>query len=98
MAQYISLMNWTEQGVQNIREWPGRLRSANAEIESLGGRLINTYVTMGDFDLVVIMEWPDDEAAARGILAISQKGNVRFCTMKAWPADEFVANVISQLP
>lgn len=98
MPQYISLVNWTEQGVQHIRDWPGRLRSASAEIESMGGRLLNTYVTMGDYDLVVVWEWPDDEAAARGILAISQKGNVRFKTMKAWPAEEFVSDVISQLP
>lgn len=96
MPTYITLFNYTQQGIENIEDSPDRLDAAVELIESLGGELKAFYLTMGAYDLATVTEFPDDDAAAKMILRLGQSGNVSSETMKAWPeADyrELVANL-----
>ena len=94
MATYITLINYTNQGVRNAKDAPQRIDAAKAMIESMGGRFIAYYLTLGQFDAVTISEAPDDETVAKLIMKIAGAGNVRTTTMRAF--DEAEATRIFQ--
>jgi uncharacterized protein with GYD domain len=85
MATYIMLANWTEQGAAKVRESPRRLDTAKKALADMGGEFRGFYMTMGDFDLVMIYDAPDDAVSARFTLLLGQLGSVRTRTMKAFP-------------
>ena len=68
MAKYISLINWTDQGIKSIKDSPKRADTARAVAKKLGCELKKFYLTLGSYDLVAIVEAPDDEAAAKFVL------------------------------
>jgi len=84
MATYISLINFTEQGIENIKDSPTRLDDAQALARSLGGEMKQIFLTMGGYDMVAITELPDDEAAAKMALTVGSGGNVRTTTLRAF--------------
>ena len=89
MPRYIQLYNWTDQGVRNAKESPNRIRQAAQSLEQLGGKLIDISLTMGEYDLVGVLEAPNDEVVARFALTLGGSGNVRTTTLKAFSLDEF---------
>ncbi len=84
MATYITLINFTEQGIKDIKNSPTRLDNAQALARSLGGEMKQIFLTMGGYDMVAILELPDDEAAAKMALTVGAGGNVRTTTLKAF--------------
>lgn len=97
MPSYLSLLSWTDQGVKAIKDSPQRLDAAKAAITAGGGRLIFFYMLMGEYDLAVLTEFPDDESAARFLLAQAALGNVRSTTFKAFQESEYRA-LMESLP
>ena len=97
MATYIVLLNYTEQGIKNIKESPARFDAAKKAIQSMGAEIKQVYLTMGQHDLVVIAEAPDDETIAKFILATGALGNVSTQTMRAFTEDEF-RKIVAGLP
>ena len=89
MAQYIVLLNWTDQGIRNVKESPKRLDAGRAAAKKLGVELKDVYMTMGDVDMVLHAEAPSDEALAKFILTLGGGGNVRTRTLKAFSEDEY---------
>jgi uncharacterized protein with GYD domain len=89
MPTYISLFSWTDQGIRNIKEAPQRIDAFKRTISAAGGKLIGLYYTMGKYDIVSIIDAPDDEAYANMSLSTGSKGNVRTETMKAFTEDQF---------
>jgi len=89
MAQYIVLLNWTDQGIRNVKESPKRLDAGRAAAKKLGIELKDAYMTMGDVDMVIHAEAPNDEALAKFILTLGGAGNVRTRTLKAFSEDEY---------
>jgi len=87
MPHYISLVNWTEQGIKNVKEAPKRVDAVNAMASKLGAKM-EIFFTMGDYDIVALTEAPNDDAAMQLILEIGRLGNVRTKTMKAWTQAE----------
>jgi uncharacterized protein with GYD domain len=88
MATYITLLNYTDQGIRTAKGSPERQRQAEERLRQLGGRFIGHYMTMGQYDNVLVWEAPDDEAAARFMLGLGAAGNVRTTTLKAFPQDQ----------
>ena len=84
MPTYISLANWTDQGVRNIKDGPKRLDAARQMIKDAGGELKGFYMTMGAYDLVTIVDAPNDEAVAKMLLTIGALGNIRTTTLRAF--------------
>lgn len=97
MPTYISLVNWTDQGIRNVKEAPQRVDDFKKAVEAAGGKVNGFYVTMGRYDLVVVVDLPSDETAVAIVLGTGSKGNVRTETMKAFTGDEFV-KVVKSLP
>ena len=89
MATYISLINWTEEGIKNVKESPQRFDAFKKALQAAGGKVIGFYLTMGRYDMVVITEGPSDEVAASLILSIASRGAIRTETMKAFTEDQY---------
>jgi uncharacterized protein with GYD domain len=97
MPAYISLYKWTEQGIKNVKGAPARIKEHIKTTEKMGGKVLGVYITMGEYDLVAISEWPNDEAGTAMALAQASQGNVRSTTLKAFTPEEF-AKILSKIP
>jgi uncharacterized protein with GYD domain len=89
MPTYISLFQFTQKGMENIRESPSRLDNVRKAVEATGGRYIAFYLTMGRYDGALITEAPDDETVARTLLMVGALGNVHTETLRAFTEDEY---------
>ena len=97
MPTYISLMHFTEKGVENIKNSPARLDDAKNLFQSMGAELKAWYLTLGEYDAVAIAEAPDDETGTKLLLLIGSQGNIRTETFRAFTEDEY-RKIISALP
>ena len=94
---YISLIKYTQQGAQNIKESPARFDAAKKALQSMGGDIKQVYLTMGQYDLVIIAEAPDDETIGKFLLATGSLGNVRTQTFRAFDRQEAL-KLVEDLP
>jgi uncharacterized protein with GYD domain len=97
MPTYVTLVKWTEQGMKGIKDLPIRFEEAGKAMEAMGGKFLSAYVTMGLYDMVVISEGPNDEAASTAALAIASQGNLQTTTMRAFTPAEFAA-ILKKVP
>ena len=97
MAAFVTLINWTEQGVHNAKDSVNRARAFRQAAEAAGGRLIGIWWTLGAYDAVGILEAPDDETATRLMLAAGMLGNVRTQTLRAFSEEE-MERIVGGLP
>ena len=88
MARYVSLIQFTEQGIRNIKDTIKRGDAAMAEAEKMGMKIIEEFWTMGAYDVVVLFDAPDDETVSAFILKIGALGNVKGQTMRAFHRQE----------
>jgi uncharacterized protein with GYD domain len=79
------LVNWTDRGAQQVKDSPRRLDTAKRALIEMGGEFKAFFMTMGQYDLIVIYEAPDDAVAARFTLLLGMLGAVRTQTLKAFP-------------
>ena len=97
MPTYITLFHFTQQGIEKIKESPARLDRVKEAVKAAGGELKAFYLTMGQYDGVVISEAPSDEAYTRLVLALGSAGFVRTETFRAYTEDEY-RKIIAALP
>ena len=95
VQQYIMLIRWTEQGMRNAKDTTNRTDAAKREAERIGGKL-TVYWTFGEYDIVCILEAPNDEAAMEFELKVGSFGNVRTSTLRAFTQEE-IARVVNKL-
>ncbi len=88
MPTYITLLRFTQQGIQNIKESPNRIEAARKAFEARGGRLRDVYAVTGQYDMIGIIEAPDDETAAALLMIIAQRGNAITETLRAFTMEE----------
>jgi len=86
MPTYIVLIRFTQKGMENIKDSPNRLEEARKLGKSLGGKITAAYYTMGQYDMVVILEAPNNDAVMEGLLKTGSLGNVKTETLVAIPA------------
>jgi uncharacterized protein with GYD domain len=96
MSNYVLLIDWTEQGIKNVKDTVKRAKSFEGAIEKAGGKSLGFYYTIGRYDMVAIVQAPTDEALASVLLSLGSLGNVRTETLKAFSTDE-AANIIEKL-
>lgn len=89
MPTYVTLLNYTEQGISTVESSPNRIESAKELAEELGGEFQAFYLTFGQYDGVAILDFPDDETAAEYALTIGKAGNAQTETLKAFTEEEF---------
>ncbi len=97
MALYVTLYNFTDQGIRAVKESPARLKARIQAADSAGMKVLGAYYTQGPYDLVVISDVADENAATAFALGTAAAGHVRSVTMRAWDPDGF-AKVVSLMP
>jgi uncharacterized protein with GYD domain len=88
MAMYVSLIQFTDQGIRNIKDTIKRSEAAMAEAEKMGMKIIEPLWTMGAYDVVVLLEAPDDETMTAFSCKVSSMGSVKTQTMRAFGKEE----------
>jgi uncharacterized protein with GYD domain len=88
MATYVTLLNWTDQGVRNYKDTAKRSEAFAAAAQKLGAKVLSLYWTVGPYDLVAVVEAPDDETATAALLQLGGVGNVRTTTLRAFGQEE----------
>lgn len=89
MPMYIALTNYTQKGIEGIKESAQRHGAQQEVFRALGVTSKDLYLTMGRYDIVHVMEAPDDETMARMALTINSWGWVRTETLRAFTIDEY---------
>ena len=88
MPTYVSLINWTDQGVKNFRESTKRAEDFTKLVEAKGGKVRELVWTTGEYDIVSVIEFPDDESSVAALLQVGSAGNIRSNTLRAFSAQE----------
>lgn len=88
MASYIALINWTDKGIAAYADTTKRARAARELAATHGGSLAQLWWTVGPYDLVAQVEFPDDESMTAYLLALGGSGNLRTTTMRAFDEAE----------
>src|SRR5881396_1651164 len=88
MATYISLVQFTDKGIQAAKETTQRVADWASKVESMGVSVKQMYWTLGEYDQVCVFEAPDDETAASVLLSADMLGNIRTQTLRAFTSEE----------
>jgi uncharacterized protein with GYD domain len=94
---FIVTMNYTEQGIRNIKDAPKRAEAARDLAKKVGCEIKEIYLTSGESDLVALLETPNGDNMAKFAMSLGALGNVRTRTARAWPLAEY-SKLISDLP
>lgn len=97
MATYIILLRYTQQGIKNIKDSPARIDAARQAFRAAGADFTHWFLTLGEYDAVVIAQAPNDETMAKLLLSIGTLGNVSTQTLRAFTEDEF-RKLVAGLP
>ncbi len=96
MATFITLLNFTDQGIRSAKDSPDRYEAFKAVAEKLGVTIKSIYYTVGQYDLVLVVEG-SDEAATAALLKAGSYGNVRTQTLRAFSVEE-MRKIIGMMP
>ena len=96
MATYVTLANFTDQGIRNVKDSPDRLGAFRAMAEKLGIAIKSVHYTVGAYDIVTVVEG-SDEAVTSALLKLGSLGNIRTQTMRAFSPDE-IKTIINKMP
>ena len=94
---FISSINWTDQGIRNVKDGPKRAQAARDMAKKLGVEIKELYLTSGDTDMVAILDAANGDDVAKFAMAVGAQGNVRTRTARAWTQAE-MQKLISELP
>jgi len=96
MATFVTLLNFTDQGIKNVKDSPERYNAFRTMAEKAGLTVKSVHYTLGRYDLVAVVEGPD-EAAMGTLLKLGSQGNVRSETLRAFFYDEF-KKIVGKMP
>ncbi len=95
MVTCISLVNYTQKGIEDVKDSPKRLKRIKKAIKAEGGWVKAFFLTMGRYDAVYIIEARNDETIAKIMLTLGSAGNIKTETLKAFNEEEFVKIISS---
>jgi uncharacterized protein with GYD domain len=91
------MLQWTQQGIQNVKQSPSRLDASRKALEAAGIRMTSFYMVTGQYDMIAVMEAPDDIAVAKAILNLGSQGSVKTQTCRAYTEAEY-RQIVGGLP
>jgi uncharacterized protein with GYD domain len=97
MPTFIILVNWTEEGIKNVKASPDRLEAAKQLFKDAGAEIKEFFMVMGQYDMVLVVEAPNGETISKVLLATASGGSVRTETLRAFTEEEY-RKVIAELP
>ena len=97
MPMFILSINWTDQGIRNVKDAPRRAQAARDLGKKVGVEIKQIYLTSGESDLLAIVDAQTGDDIAKFAMALGAQGNVRTRTARAWTESEF-QKLVSELP
>lgn len=97
MATFITLVNWTDQGIRNVKQTLERAEAFKALAQKAGATVKAQYWTVGQYDVVTILEAQDAETVSALHLSTASLGNVRTQTLQAFSAEE-MRRILARMP
>jgi uncharacterized protein with GYD domain len=97
MAKFITLINYTQEGIEEFEGIPDRLEKAEALAEEMGGELEEFYLTLGEYDAVSITEVPDAKSHTAGVVTLSKAGTIETESLRAFDEEE-IEEIIEAVP
>jgi len=97
MVAYVVLGNFTDQGIRNAKESPKRADAFRAMAKTFGVTVKEILWTQGRYDIVTIVDAPDELSFLSLTLSLGALGNVRTESLRAFSADEMTKAVGSML-
>lgn len=97
MPTFIRLVNLTEAGAKNIENMPKMIEEAQQVMSKYNTKVINLYTTLGNYDLVAVIDAPDALTAAKVSAKIAAQGNFRAETLAAVTMEEFMEGGTEEL-
>jgi len=97
MATYIMLVKYTQKGIENVKQSPARLDAAKKAFKTLGAEIKEFYLVVGQYDIVLLVEAPNDETLAKCALDLASKGSVTTQTLRAFKEEEY-RKILAALP
>ena len=97
MPTYITMLKYTQLGIKNIKQAPGRLDAAKNAFKAAGAEIKDFYLVMGQYDAIAVCEAPDDDTMAKLSLTTGSQGNVHTETVRAFTEDEY-RKLVADLP
>ena len=96
MATYVTLLQFTDQGIRNVKDTTKRFEAAKELVKKAGVTFKDNYWTVGQYDSVAILEAPNEEAITSALLSVGSLGNVRTQTLRAFSAEE-IGRILSKM-
>jgi uncharacterized protein with GYD domain len=93
MMTYVSLINWTEQGIKNFRDTTQRADDYTKLVENSGGQIRELLWTVGEYDIISVADFPDEETAVAALLQVGAGGSIRSTTLRAFGSDQMAGIV-----
>ncbi|KLN58770.1 GYD domain-containing protein [Variovorax paradoxus] len=97
MVTYIGMLNFTDKGIQSVKETTKRAAAVKEMAQKLGVTMREIFWTMGDCDVVCVLEAEEEQALAAFSLAVAMQGNVRTRSLRAYTAGE-MDEILAKLP
>jgi len=97
MPTYLALLNFTDQGIRTVKDTTKRAAAVREMAKGAGITMKDIYWTLGQYDIAVIFEGPDDATMTALELTLGAAGNVRSQTLRAFSASEMDA-ILSKMP
>lgn len=97
MPTYVILYKWSEQGIKNVKYSTIRAEATSKAVEAAGGKVIGLWYTMGEYDIVAVVEWPSEQIAIAFLLTHASQDFVRATTLPARTPSEF-AEIMKMIP
>ena len=97
MPTYVTMIRFTQKGIEAIKDGPARLDAAKQAYRAVGATVKDFYLVTGKYDALVVSDVPDEATAAKLSLAIASKGYSRTETVRAFTEEEY-RTIVSQLP
>src|SRR5689334_23747991 len=90
MQTYVSLVKFTQHGLQTMRDKGiERAEMVKQNAKSLGGKLVQAYYCLGEYDVVAIWEFPDNKTAMKAAVLNASLGHIQITTLPAVNRDEW---------
>ncbi|GAC1355150.1 MAG: GYD domain-containing protein [Variovorax sp.] len=97
MVTCVGLMSFTDKGIQTLKDTTKRAAAAKEMAKKSGVNMRELVWTMGEYDLVCILEAEDEKALAAFSLAMAMQGNVRSQSLRAYSASE-MDSILAKIP
>lgn len=97
MLKYVVLAQFTDQGIRSIKNSPQRAAQVAETAKSFGCEMKEIYWTLGEYDIVTVIDAADEQGFTAFGLALGSAGNVRTQTLRAFTKDE-IGSIIGRLP